>query len=340
MKKLLKFLGYTLVALVCLVLGAVTYLNVFLPKVKAAEDIKIEATVARVARGKYLANNVSDCIGCHSIRDWGTYGGPIVAGSEYAGGEPIFDKGIGLPGSVPPKNLTPYNLKNYTDGQLVRALRTGVRANGEPLFPLMPYQRFAGYSKEDLYSIIAYLRSLPEVKKDIPEHKLDFPVNLIVRTIPKDAPEFPADPDRKDTVAYGKYLVNAAACMECHSPVDDHHEPIADMYLAGGQEYPSPDETMDIAKAGRLRIPNITPDPETGIGNWDKKTFLARFQAYRGKNGEKARVKVKRGEPNTIMPIYAFADMTDEDISAIYDYLRTIKPVKHKVERYTPPANL
>jgi mono/diheme cytochrome c family protein len=335
MKKLLKFLGYGVLALACVIAGLITYINLALPKVKPAEDIKIEASAARIKRGAYLAHAVSDCYSCHSIRDFGKYGGPVVKGTEFGGGEPFFDERIGLPGKVPPKNLTPYNLKKYSDGELVRVLRTGVRNNGEPLFPMMPYQHYAQLSQEDIYSIIAYIRTLPEFKHDVPEHQLQFPVNLIVRMIPKEAPTYPAEPDSKNTVEYGKYLVNAAACMECHSPVDEHHNPLEGMFLAGGQVYPSPDETLDIPKGGTLRTPNLTPDMETGIGSWTKQQFLGRFQAYRGKEATAA--VVKRGDMNTIMPIYAYSNMTDADLGAIYDYLRTVKPVKNKIERFSPP---
>ena len=87
MKKLLKFLGLGLLCLACLVAGLVTYINLALPKVKPAEDIKIEATAARIKRGSYLVHSVADCYSCHSIRDFSKFGGPVEPGTEFAGGE-------------------------------------------------------------------------------------------------------------------------------------------------------------------------------------------------------------------------------------------------------------
>ena len=341
MAKFFRLVGAVLGVLVVLVAGLLTYVSLALPKVAPAdESVRVEVTPQRVKRGAYLANHVAACMGCHSQRDWNTYGHPIKPGTLGMGGEPIFDERIGLPGRLHPKNITPYGLKDTSDGELVRVLRTGVRKNGEPLFPFMPYQAFAQMSQEDLYSIIAYLRTLPPIANDVDEHKLIFPVNFIVRSIPKDAPAYPAAPDPKDSVAYGKYLVNMGSCAACHTPVDAHHQPIPGKDFAGGQIFPCLNSRwLCHPGGGVLRVPNITPDKDTGIGNWSKQDFIARFAGWRGEAGKAQmhKLDLDKGDYLELMPYREYSGMTDQDLGAIYDYLRTVPPVNNAVVRFEPP---
>src|SRR5262245_51212320 len=110
MKSLIKGLGILLGLLLVLAGCGVTYVMLALPRVAPADqNLKIESTPARVKRGDYLAHHVMACAGCHSVRDWTIYGHPVKPGEEFAGGEPLFDRRIGMPGVIPPKNLTPYN---------------------------------------------------------------------------------------------------------------------------------------------------------------------------------------------------------------------------------------
>jgi hypothetical protein len=341
-KNFLKFFGWAFGTLVLVVLGLITYVMLALPKVAPADQtLKIDVTPARVKRGEYLASSVMACMGCHSQRDWGVYGHPIKPGTEWRGGEPLFDQRIGLPGVIHPKNLTPYNLKNYSDGELVRVIRTGVRKDGQPLFPFMPYQAFASMEQEDLYAIIAFLRSLPTEINDVPDHRLDPPLNVIVHTIPQDAGPYPAPVDHKNTVAYGQYLVKMGSCTDCHTPVDGRHQPLPGLYLAGGQEFPYLNSKLEKHPGGGvLRVPNITPDPETGIGRWTKKDFIARFAEWRGTANLKAKhvsLDLDKGDYLELMPYGEYAGMTDEDLGAIYDYLHSIPAVKRTVVRFEPP---
>ncbi|MEO8075158.1 MAG: cytochrome C [Acidobacteriota bacterium] len=342
MKRLLKWLGVIIGSLCLIALGSVIYVVSALPVVAAADQtLTIESTPERIRRGEYLAYHVAGCAGCHSIRDWNVKGHPIKPGTEFQGGEPTFDERIGLPGQVYPKNLTPYNLKQYSDGELVRVIRTGVRRDGQPLFPVMPYQAYASMTQEDLYSVIAYLRSLPTKVNDVPEHRLQWPVNVIVHTIPKDAGPFPPPIDPTNTVGYGQYLVKMGSCTDCHTPADPQsHEPLPGMYLAGGLELPYLNNKLQRHPGGGvMRVPNITPDLTTGIGSWTKEAFLERFADWRGDKlaAKHVRLDLDRGEYMPIMPYAAFAGMTDGDLGAIYDYLRTIPPVNHGVVRFDPP---
>jgi mono/diheme cytochrome c family protein len=324
MKLILKLLGGLLSILVLVVVFGLLYLNLVFPKVSAAPDIKVEATAERLARGKYLFNNMANCLVCHSVRDTGHNGMPVVAGTDGKGGEE-FNKGMGVPGTLYARNITPYNLGSWTDGEIYRVLTTGVNKHRKALFPLMPYNNFAQLSREDLYSIIAYLRTLPSITNDVPERKLDFPVNLIVKTMPHDTVQLEKAPQPSDGLAYGKYMTTTASCADCHSPRDDHGNYLPGMDFAGGNSFALPG-------GGKVTSANITPDKETGIGNWTKPQFIASIRGSLQAQG----VIVTAGQFNSWMPRTQLAGMTDTDLGAIYDYLRSVKPVSHKVERFTP----
>ncbi len=329
MKTFFKFALGFIVVLVLAGAAGFGYLNLAFPKVSPAENFQVKSTPERLTRGRYLAENVTGCFGCHSDRYLDRYNFPLKTETRGQGGF-LFDKKLmGLPGSLSPPNITPYNLKDWTDGEIVRTLRCGVDKNGKALFPLMPYPNFSKLCQEDLYSIVAYIRSIKPVTNNPPATKLDFPVNFIVRTIPHDAGAYPPPPDRKNALVLGTYLVNAASCAACHTPVDGHGAPLPGMDFAGGMEFHFPDGST-------IRPANITPDKKTGIGDWTKDYFIQRFR--QGKKMADSGTPVKPGEFNTLMPWPEFGAMTDGDLGAIYDYLRNnVKPVNHNVEKFTPP---
>lgn len=328
MKRVLRIGGYVIAVLSVIVAVLVGYLNFTFPKVSPAASITVEATPARIERGSYLVNHVVGCVDCHSTRDWSKFAGPIIAGTEGKGGEKFDKETGGFPGTLYSKNITPYNLKNWTDGELYRLITTGVTKDGKAIFPLMPYPAYAKMDPEDVRSVIAYLRTLPEIKTEpYPETTLDFPLNLIVKTIPQDAIDPMELPERSDTLAYGKYLVTISACTDCHTPMDDKGGRLPGMEYAGGMEFRSP-LTGDI-----VRSANITQSIETGIGAWTEEMFLGRFKTYRDSTNRNKTVKA--GEFNTAMPWLLMSGMKDEDLKAIYRYLKTIPPVEHKVEKFT-----
>ena len=150
MKKFLKLL----VILVLVVVGAaflfIGYLVKFKPNIPL-EEVKIEYTPERIERGKYLAHSVTQCIDCHSSRDWSKFSAPPVAGTEGKGGE-AFDRSLGFPGNYYAPNLTPHHLKDWSDAELFRAITAGVSKDGSPLFPVMPYLFYGKMDKEDIYS--------------------------------------------------------------------------------------------------------------------------------------------------------------------------------------------
>lgn len=323
LKKYLKYFGAgVLIILIIIVLG-ISYLVVFQPSIPT-ENIKIEITPARLERGKYLAYHVAVCMDCHSTRDWEKYAGPLIDGTEGKGGEP-FDQRFGFPGSYYAKNITPFKLKGWTDGEILRAVTSGVNKEGKALFPVMPYLHYGNLDRDDLYSIIAFIKSLPAIANNVPEANSDFPMNIIIHTIPQ-KPNFGTRPDTSDKINYGKYLVTMGTCIDCHSK-DNKGELIKGLEFAGGREFPMP--------FGVIQSANITPDEETGIGNWTEDVFINQFKSFDPNNGYVPRA-VKPNEFNTIMPWTMYAGMKTEDLKAIYAYLRTLKPVKNQVLKLKP----
>lgn len=324
MKKILKIFLYGGIALVLAVVVFIIYFNSTYPKVEKPKDVTVEITPERISRGSYLANHVTVCIDCHSERDWSKYSGPVIKGTEGKGGEMFNEDLGGIPGTIYAKNITPAGIKDWSDGELMRVITNGVTKDNTALFPLMPYMSYNSLTQEDLYSIVAYIRSLKPIENEVGERSLNFPMNLIVKTIPPVAYSPSSEIDRTDKVKYGEYLVKIAGCGDCHTPMDKG-EPLPGMELAGGFEFHLPQ--------GVVRSLNITPDEETGIGAWELEDFIARFKNMDPDSNET--ISVTRDEFNTPMPWTMFAGMSTEDLEAIYTYLRTVKPVNHMVERFT-----
>ncbi len=322
MKKVLKVLGILVLLIVILALGGIGYLKFGKPNVGKAPDIKVAATPERIEHGKYLANHVAVCIDCHSTRDWTKFSGPPKEGTFGMGGDK-FPREFGFPGNFYARNITPYGIKDWTDGEIFRAVTTGVTKAGEPLFPIMPYHYYGSADTSDIHDIIVYVRSLPPIENHPPASDPDFPFSLIERTIPHPAtPGHRPSPD--DSVAYGRYLVNMSGCIECHTQVDDKMHLIAGMEFGGGRQFPLP--------SNMVRSANITPDA-TGIGSWSRQQFIDRFKDYLKPGGI---VSVTDKDNNTIMPWTMYAGMTESDLSSIYQFLRTVKPIENQVTRFSP----
>ncbi len=324
MKRILRILGALLGVLVIVSAGAVLYVYMALPAVEVQEDLQVELTPERVERGRYLANSVCLCMDCHAQRDWERFAGPPKSGTLGAGGE-RFDRSMQFPGEFTSRNITPHGLKDWSDGELYRAITSGIKKDGEPMFPVMPYPNYAKLATEDVYSIIAYLRSMdPIASGPYPASEVDFPLNLIMRTMPGPATpmELPAPGDPR----YGEYMANAAGCGECHTNMEKG-ERIGEPY-AGGFAFHFPGGSV-------LRSPNITPHLTDGIGAWDKDTFIRRFKQYADSSHVPARVDLAGGEFQTVMPWLMYATMSEQDIGAIYDYLHGLPPAAGRVERWT-----
>jgi mono/diheme cytochrome c family protein len=319
MKRILS-VGGIIVAVV--IAAALTLFFIKYPDVPPAPSLSIERTPERIARGKYLAEHVTGCMDCHSARDWKYFAAPLVKGSEGKGGE-VFDENIGVPGTLYAPNITPAGIGRLTDGELFRTITSGVTREGRVLFPLMPYPNLTMLSDEDLYSIIAYIRTLTPIENSVQTSHVNFPMNLIIRTVPARHIPQPV-PDENNPQAYGKYLVTAAGCADCHTP-QSNGNPIAGMEFAGGMEFKTPQ--------GTIRSANITPDASTGIGGWSREAFIARFKHFASDSA--AHVPFDSVQTQTIMPWDFYAGMTEKDLAAIYTHLKTVAAVRNEVVHYT-----
>ena len=325
MKGFLKVIGAIALGVITLAVIGVAWLAIRKPASRPVTSMKIDATQERRARGKYLVEHVSDCIGCHSDHV-DRYAFPVKPGTEGQGGF-TFDANLGVPGVVAAQNITPdpeTGLGRWSDDEILRAMREGVDRQGNALFPMMPYVHLREMSDDDAHAVVAYLRTLKPIKHSVPEKKIDFPVNLIIKFVPKpiDAPVHA--PDRKDSIAYGRYLTKIAGCYECHTPHDEKQRLDESRAFAGGWEMRGP--------WGRVITANLTPHADTYMGRATKEEFIGRFHSFAAMNAENAPVPQKGR--NTIMPWIAFAGMTGDDLGAIYDYLKTVKPVENKVNSF------
>ena len=281
-------------------------------KARALGARRFDPTGARIERGRYLVEGALHCFACHSPRDPNSpVGAPLAekrgAGKVFSGGK------FGL--LVAP-NITPdaeTGAGTWTDDMLARAIREGISHDGRALFPVMPYKNLRGLSDEDLASVVVYLRSIPSVRNPLPQTKLSLPFNLLVKSLPEplDAPVAP--PDMSSAVERGAYLARVANCVTCHSPLDGKGQPVAGMEFAGGLK-------LKNAQGRELVTPNLTPDP-SGISYYDEGMFLKALRT--------GRVGARSLDPE--MPWGYYRNMTDEDLRAIFAYLRTLKPVKHVV---------
>ncbi|MGC4035557.1 MAG: c-type cytochrome [Chitinophagaceae bacterium] len=292
---------------------------------QAAEKPNEDSIKKVVARGEYLAMHVTGCMDCHSKHDWTKYSGPMVPGTEGQGGEKFDQKLVGVPGVVYARNITPdpeTGIGKWSDAEIIRAMTQGISKNGDTLFPLMPYPHINRLAKEDILSIVAYLHTLKPIKNEVPKRQLMLPAMSLAYP-PNLQPSIDSNaiPPASNIVAYGAYLTNAAACMDCHTPMikgqfDFQHA------FSGGLTFNA--ETFTVSSA------NITPDSATGLGTWTEERFLNKFIPYRKEES----YNHEAGKQNTIMPLTFYAGMTDEDLKAIYAFLRTLPPTKHAVEKY------
>jgi mono/diheme cytochrome c family protein len=319
-KLILGILG----AIVVVLGGGIAYLSLKKPAMQPPSTRKVERTPERVARGKYLFEHVANCADCHSDVDWTKFATPIKEGGLAVGRK--WPEDIGLPGTFYSPNLTSdpeTGVGAWTDGEILRAMREGVSRDGRVLFPLMPYIEFRNMSDEDADAIVAYMRTIPPVKRKQEITKIDFPVNLMIKSAPQPVTAPVKGPDRSDRVAYGQYLTIVGGCHMCHTPAE-HGSPKPGMEYAGGEKFGS-------EKIGMLSVSfNITPDNNTGIGTWDENQFLEKFHQYKEYAEGKAPPATK--ENFTVMPWLAFNGIEDDDLRAIFAFLKSLKPVEHVVE--------
>ena len=257
-----------------------------------------------LARGNYLMNGIVACGNCHSPRG---PDGALLAGQALSGGLTIeVPEFRAVAPNISPDKET--GIGNWTDAQIVAAIRDGKRPDGSIIGPPMPIAFYRHMSDTDVAAIVVSLRAAKPVKHAVEKSKYNIPLP------PAYGPPVGhvADVPKTDRLAYGRYLADIGHCMECHTPTDKGR-PIVDRFGGGGRELPAP-------AGGTVKSANLTPGNPDGIVRWTdaqvKKTMATGV----------------RPDGRKLVPLMAFdwyKTMKDDDMSALIAYLRSLKPVRN-----------
>ncbi|HVZ86791.1 MAG TPA: c-type cytochrome [Polyangia bacterium] len=274
------------------------------------------------ARGGYLVNQVAACGACHTPRINGSWLEGERADAFLAGGQVIDDPAFGIKVVMP--NLTPdveTGIGSWSDDQILRGIRDGVRADGQLLMPPMPFGTWARLSDDDGRAIVAYLRTVPPVKNAVDRSQNHFAFGLrfaksmgFIHHKPVSNVRAPA---RTDVVKYGEYLARGVApCHDCHSLTSKG--PSDDNLFAGT------DDPMEEHGVGKVWARNLTPDKETGLGNYSAAQIKQALRTGKRLDGKTMAPPMSPIIPHT-------SGMTDEDLDALIAYLQSIPAKKHKI---------
>jgi len=288
----------------------------------------VQATPARLARGEYIVDHLASCGACHTQRKSGlAFDAERADGGYLAGGNVLSDASFAL--WVP--NLTgdlETGLGKWTDDQLMRAIRDGVRPDGSFMFPVMPYPDYRFISDEDVRAIVAYLRSVPKVHQTrTPIHndlpflaKVGIGMGMVQHAPAKDVPPPPAN----DPLKRGEYLAHLGHCQSCHAlGTTGPRAPDDEAFMDGS------DKPFDTPGIGKVWAPNLTPDPETGLGRYSAEQVEASLRSGKRLDGKPMAYPMSSFIPH-------LSGMSEEDLAALVSWLRSLKPVKHQV----PPRAL
>jgi len=254
-----------------------------------------------VERGSYLVNTILTCGNCHSPK------GPpeAVAGKDFSGGlrfdEPPFD--VTAPNITPDKAT---GIGAWSDADIKKLLRTGVRPNGTPIASVMPTGFYEIITDGDMDAIVAYLRTVEPVSNKVPDPIYKMPAP---RQVYPGAEKPYTQAMLDDKMKRGFYLVTIGHCLECHTPmVKGHHDWDADLGR-GGFEFPGP-WGVSVSR-------NITSSKTKGIGAWSDAEIKRAITQGIDKDGNKLKPPMGFGY---------YAHMTDADLDAVIAWVRTLPP--------------
>lgn len=253
-----------------------------------------------VERGKYLMQGVVACGNCHFQH------GPQ--------GQPLFDKGLSggmvfdeAPFKAYASNITPdlqTGIGNWTDVQLSRAIREGIRPDRSVIGAPMPIEMYRNLSDEDLASIVAYLRAQPAVANAVPKsvYRMPLPTSsgLPVATV--------QTPPRQDQMRYGKYLADIGHCMECHTPRSENGLLQMASVGSGGQVFKGP--------WGQSASHNLTPH-DSGLKGWTDAQIARAVREGVDREGQPYKPPMAFG---------FYKNINDTDLAALIAYLRSLQP--------------
>jgi mono/diheme cytochrome c family protein len=291
--------------------AAVLFLGMLAPTAATAAD------PAQLERGAYLFI-AADCQACHT--DLKNKGALMAGGRALA--TPF--------GTFYSPNITPdpeTGIGNWSDEDFIRALREGVSPEGDYYFPVFPYPSYTRMTDQDIRDLKAYLFSLPAVKQANKEHEVDFPFGWRFTLGPWQwlnftAGPFVPDPTKGDIWNRGAYLVQALGhCGECHTPRGWLGGTDGDYALSGTPDGPE-----------GQKVPNITPDKETGIGGWEKADVVRVLRTGMLPDGDYA------GDGMGETVDFSTSKLTDADRDAIAAYLLSLPPIANPDAKATRPG--
>ena len=262
--------------------------------------------------GRYVFY-AAGCVSCHT-RD-----------QLMAGGRPVVTPF----GTFYPPNITPhreYGIGAWTKEDFVRALREGLSPQSEHYYPAFPYPSYTRMTRQDMQALYAYLMTLPVSSREIQPHKLHWPFDsrpLIAhwKASRFTAGEYSADPEKSPQWNRGAYLADALGhCNECHTPRDYLGAPRRDRYLAGTCTGPD----------GRL-VPNITPDRETGIGNWTCEQLMTFLRTGKRPDGTFTDSLMAEVLGTSCMRLTAY------DLHSLATYLQSLPPIHNDLDAQCAP---
>jgi len=268
-------------------------------------EIAASSDPAVIERGRYLVQGPAHCADCHGARS--PSGEPPESTAPLSGG---FEFHLPV-GVFRAPNITSdagSGIGRYSDADLARILRYGVRPNGSAVLPFMP---FAELADDDLTAVISYLRTTKPVQHQVPAHELNVLGNIVRAWViepvgPKNTPAKRAPQGVE--LENGRYLAHHVAnCVSCHTRMDLRTGELVGPLFGGGAEHPA------LSGAKKTYVsPNLTPDPRWGwIEGWDEGAFAARLTSGAGREGSP-------------MPWSAFKGLSNDDARAIYLYLRSL----------------
>jgi hypothetical protein len=316
MKKILKILGI-LILIVVIGIGALAlYINIKgIPKYTPHDPgATVQSDSAKIANGRRLADML--CKQCH-----------LNPSTDKLTGRNMTDPAVAQFGTVYSANITQdkqYGIGNYTDGQIMYLLRTGVKRDGRYAPPWMP--KLPHISDYDLQSIVAFLHSsdpwvtaasVPDTPST-PSLLAKALCNLVFKPLPY--PDKPTPlPDTTNPVLWGKYIVTGMLdCYPCHSAdfkTTDLAVPEKSAgFMGGGNKVGLNMEGQDMYSS------NLTPDEETGIGNWTEEDFVKAIRFGQKPNNQPIR-----------LPMVPYPQLSISEAKAMYAYLMTIPPIHNRV---------
>ena len=262
--------------------------------------------------GKYVFY-AAGCISCHT-RDQLMAGGRTVV-------TPF--------GTFYPPNATPqreYGIGGWSEEDFVRALREGLSPQGEHYYPAFPYTSYTRMTQRDMQALYAYLMTLPESSRAIQPHNLQWPFSIrpmmsYWKARHFSPGEFVADPEKSTQWNRGAYLVEALGhCGECHTPRDNMGASLRGYYMAGTCVGPE-----------GVRVPNITRDRETGIGDWTYEQLLTYLGTGRRPDG------VFAGSVMAEVLGTSSMRLTRDDLHSLGIYLQSLPPVNNDLDTRCAP---